>query len=175
MATHKSKTNGRTNGARPLHVDLHLMEEGARRITHSAGGIARIADAVFEGAAAQIRSLDEVVSGVNQMATSLRETASQAESAATSTEQLVSSVNEVSVSIEQVAANAASLATSVTETASAAQETSVHPVGDRDDSGDGVRRAAGRGLRHRDGGLDQVDQPRYRQLCDVGHRDGGRH
>ncbi len=90
-------TNGRRGGGPRARAR-------ARRPRHrfGANGIARIADAVVDGAEAQMRALDEAVSGVNEMAASLKETASQAESVAASTEELVSSVNELSVSIEQV-------------------------------------------------------------------------
>jgi methyl-accepting chemotaxis protein len=93
------KPNGRANGA-PLRrtsngngkasggVDTHRMRERADQVTHSASGIARIADAVFEGAETQIRSLDEAVAGINQIAASLRETAQQTESVSESAEEL---------------------------------------------------------------------------------------
>src|SRR4030095_5462337 len=123
MPTQTKKTNGRLNGARPRSIDVDLLHERAGQVTISANGIARIADAVFEGAEIQVRSLDEAVTGVNQMATSLKQTASQADSISVSSDELVSSVNELAVSIEQVTANTASLAASVNEAAAAAQET----------------------------------------------------
>ena len=92
MATRTRKTNGRTNGktngARPAAIDTHLLHERAGQVTTTAHGIARIADAVFEGAEVQLRSLDEAVTGVNQMATSLMQTASQAESISLSADEL---------------------------------------------------------------------------------------
>ena len=59
------------------------------------------------------------------MAASLKQTANQAASVATSTEELVSAVNEMAASIEQVSANTVSLASSISESAAAMQETAV--------------------------------------------------
>ena len=79
MATRTKNTNGRSNGVRRLPLDRHLVQERAGQVTISAKGIARIADAVLEGAEGQIRSLEEAVTGVTQMAASLKQTAAQAE------------------------------------------------------------------------------------------------
>jgi len=71
MATQTHKSNGRgegTNGAQAFRVDLGLVRERAVRVTDSANGIARIADAVADGADTQLRALDEAAGGVNQMA-----------------------------------------------------------------------------------------------------------
>ena len=112
------RTNGKANGARPAAIDTHVLHERAGQVTTAAHGIARIADAVFDGAEAQLRSLDDAVTGVNQMAASLkRDGVAGRIGRPSSTEELVSSVNELAASIEQVSANTASLAASVTETA----------------------------------------------------------
>src|SRR5215467_1044578 len=110
MATQTHRSNGSSREARAAGLNIGLVRDRALRVSDSANGIARIAEAVFDGAEVQIRALDEAVAGVNQMALSLKETAAQADSVGTSTEQLVSSVNELSVAIEQVSANMASLA-----------------------------------------------------------------
>jgi len=124
MATQTQRSNGSGRETRIAALNIGLVRDRALRVTDSANGIARIAEAVSDGADVQIRALDEAVSGVNQMAASLKETASQAESVGTSTEQLVSSVNELSVSLEQVSANMAGLASAADQTATSATETS---------------------------------------------------
>jgi methyl-accepting chemotaxis protein len=62
-----------SNGAGALDP-RHLREE-ATSITDAAARIMRITDQVSEGADMQIRSLDDAVSGLNQMTASLKETA----------------------------------------------------------------------------------------------------
>src|SRR4029079_17265831 len=80
------------------------------QLAPSANGIARIADEVWDGAAEQVKSLDSALAGVESMAITLGETATQVESIASSTEELVAGVNEMAASVEQVAANAGSVA-----------------------------------------------------------------
>ena len=73
--------------------------------------------AIARGAEIQIAALDAALSGVNQMAASLRETAGQAESVSAAAEELASSVTEVAASIEQVTGNATNLASGSNQTA----------------------------------------------------------
>ena len=156
-----------------MHLDLGMVRERAGRVTDSANGIARIAATVSEGAEAQIRALDDAVSGVNEMSASLKETASQAESVAVSTEELVSTANELSVSIEQVTANTASLATSVDGDGRVGDRNQrLDSIGARHHREHGRRRAASRLVDHPDGGGDQDDEPRHRGFRELGHRDG---
>src|ERR1044072_2767667 len=107
MATQMS--NAATGG---LGASAGLVREQATQVTDTAHEIARLADEVNAGAAAQITSLDSALSRANEMAASLGETTAQAESIATSTEELVSSTNEMVASVEQVSANSASPAAS---------------------------------------------------------------
>src|SRR5690348_15483624 len=93
--TRTSKLNGATIGHGTLGVDVHRVRERADKVTASASGIARIADAVWEGAEAQVRALDSAVAGMTAMTTSLRDTATQAESVSSSVESLVSSSAEL--------------------------------------------------------------------------------
>jgi len=72
MATQTHRNNGRSRGADAANLDVGLVRDRAVRVTDSANGIARIADAVSDGAEAQLRALDDAVGGVNQVAASLR-------------------------------------------------------------------------------------------------------
>jgi len=55
-------------------IDQSLLRDEATSITDAVARIARITDEVSEGADAQVRSLDSALSGLTQMATSLKET-----------------------------------------------------------------------------------------------------
>ena len=109
-----------SNGAGAL--DTRLLREEATSITDAVARIVRITDQVSQGAETQVRSLDDALSGLNQMTTSLKETASQAESISGSTDSLVSSINEVAASIEQVTANVTGLAGFIQQTATSIQQ-----------------------------------------------------
>ena len=85
MASRSSKTNGRPNG-RPAGFDPRRVTAQTEQVTTAANAIARLTDDVSDGAEAQIRSLDGALSGLNQMAASLKETAGQAESLSASAE-----------------------------------------------------------------------------------------
>ena len=173
MATQTQKTNGAGNGggARTLSTAFGLVRDQAGRVTDSATGIARIADAVAVGAESQVRALDEAVNGVNEMAASLRETAAQAESIASSTEELGATASELAASIEQVTGNTVSLANSANETAAAATETSasIQSV-TLDDREHGFSGPAGDGVDHADGRDHQDHRPRHGILRQLGHR-----
>lgn len=80
----------RVNGVHSLALDTASVRNEAGLISHAAAALARMTEEVSDGADTQIRSLDEALSGVNEMAASLRETAAQAESVALSSEELVS-------------------------------------------------------------------------------------
>src|SRR5262249_53705050 len=117
------KANGRTAGRRAASLlDIHAMRERAERVTRSATDIARIADAVYEGAETQIRSLDEAFSTVNQMTASLKETAQQAESIGVSPGELAAAPGGLWGRTEQVTGNPASLAAAVAQTATASEQ-----------------------------------------------------
>ena len=77
MAT-RTKTNGRANGSR-RGFDPSLVAAQTDQLTAAAHAIARITDEVSEGADTQVRSLDATLSGLNEMAASLKETAGQAD------------------------------------------------------------------------------------------------
>ena len=62
-----------SNGAGAL--DTRLLREEASSITDAVARIVRITDQVSQGAETQVRSLDDALSGLNQMTTSLKETA----------------------------------------------------------------------------------------------------
>ena len=109
-----------SNGAGAL--DTRLLREEATSITDAVVRIVRVTDQVSQGAETQVRSLDDALSGLNEMTTSLKETASQAESISGSTDGLVSSINEVAASIEQVTANVTGLAGFIQQTATSIQQ-----------------------------------------------------
>src|SRR5262245_31387496 len=106
MATMRNGYNG--NG---VHVadDFSMLRDEANQITEGVSRIAEMTDQVSAGADDQVRSLENALSGVNQMAASLRETAGQAQSVSQSTESIVSSINETAASVEQVTKNSESL------------------------------------------------------------------
>jgi methyl-accepting chemotaxis protein len=118
-----NRARGTANGRLMTGIDPSLLRDEAGHITQAADNIARVAEAVSEGAAGQLRSLDDAVSGANRMVAALTETAGQAESVAASAEELVSTVNEMAASIEQVTKNTDSLAASTRETTSTIQQT----------------------------------------------------
>ena len=70
-------------------LDSNVIRQQAALVTASAEVIARTTEEVAEGAAVQISAVDGVLSGLNEMSASLRETAGQAESVAASAEELV--------------------------------------------------------------------------------------
>ena len=105
MASRNGQANGRGNGHRARAFDTQAAFDRALRVTEAAGEIVRLSDQVAHGATSQVRSLDDALTGLNQMSASLGETAGQAETIATATDQLVSAVTEVSASIDQVTAN----------------------------------------------------------------------
>ena len=113
----RTKSNGRTNGS-----ITHLAEDGlqnmAASFTSTAGTLSRLAQEVSDGAELQTRSLDEALSGVNEMSASLKETATQSASVSTSAEQFVNSITEMTASIEQVTVNVRSLVDSAATSAS---------------------------------------------------------
>jgi len=77
MATRK--INGRESRLAP-RFDSAVILTSARQVASAAGTISRVSDEVFEGAEAQVRTLDRATSGLNEMAASLKETAHQATS-----------------------------------------------------------------------------------------------
>jgi len=94
MASRNGQLNGRGNGHRAA-IDTRAALDQALRVTEAAGVIARLSDEFAQGATSQVRSLDDALTGLNEMAASLGETASQATTIAGSTDQLVSSITEV--------------------------------------------------------------------------------
>ena len=123
MAGKSRKTNGSANGGGPLLLDPHLIRSRAEEVTGTASGIARIAGEVSAGAEEQRQSLDDALTGMNEMAASLGETATQAAAVSSSAEQIASSMNELAASVEQISANTTNLAGSIGETAASAEET----------------------------------------------------
>src|SRR5580704_10459030 len=115
-------TNGHGNRADVL--DRRVLLDEAGEITGSAKVIARMAEEVSEGAAVQMRSIDGALGSVTDLSVSLKETATQAEAVAASSESLMSSINEVAASIEQVTAGTETLAGAIREVAASMQESS---------------------------------------------------
>ena len=70
------------NGNRANVRDHRMLLAEADEITGTAKIIASLAEEVTAGTEVQIRSLDSALSGVNELSTSLKETATQADSAA---------------------------------------------------------------------------------------------
>src|SRR5688572_10008723 len=103
-------------------VDYRLLRDEAHSITDAVARIARITDQASEGADTQVRSLDSALSGLNQMTSSLKESATQAASISESTDSLVSSINEVAASNEQVTANVAGLTSFIQQTAASIKQ-----------------------------------------------------
>jgi len=77
----RTKTNGRVNGA-TTHLAADGLQDIAATFTSTAGTLSRLAQEVSDGAELQTRSLDEALSGVNEMSASLKETATQSGSVA---------------------------------------------------------------------------------------------
>ena len=71
-------SNGTHHGARL--TDFEAIRSRAELVTVSAAGIARIADEVAQGATSQLGSLDAALEEMNEVVTSLVDTAGQAES-----------------------------------------------------------------------------------------------
>ena len=161
-----------SNGAGAL--DTRLLREEASSITDAVSRIVRITDQVSQGAETQVRSLDDALSGLNQMTTSLKETASQAESVSSSTESLVSSINEVAASIEQVTANVTGLAGFIQQTATSIQQNnaSIQEVAAITQQMSSSRRP-GHQRDGRDDGLSQGDDGGQRCADVVGEPDRG--
>ena len=67
--------------------DMSRVHEKTVVITDSASNISRTADEVVTGAETQMQSLDSASSEINEMATSLKETSTQAESVAGSADE----------------------------------------------------------------------------------------
>ena len=147
MATRTRKVNGGLNGGLP--IDPQVVRTRAEQVTGAAGGIARIADEVFEGTELQLRSLDEAVSGINEMAASLKETASQADSVASSSEELFSSINELAASIEQIS-NSTEASPRRLPKPLRLSETSASSIGEQHGAGNGDGVAGNGDLDHRD-------------------------
>ena len=173
-----SPTTRRTNGSnghagRIQRFDADAVRTRADQISHSASLIARVADEVAEGAQSQGRSLDEAVSELSGMTSSLVESSTQAESVSVSADELVSSMNEMAASIEQVTANATSLS-------SFGRRDGCQRTGN--DRLDSDHRRHGRGhvhvgsgsrcVDHRNGEQHQERQPRHRGADGVDQRDG---
>ncbi|HZA36090.1 MAG TPA: hypothetical protein VE505_14235, partial [Vicinamibacterales bacterium] len=82
MAPRSSKTNGRTNGAVPRSrpgLDARVVAAQAEQVATAVTALARITEDVSEQAETQVRSLDGTLSGLNEMAASLKETAGRAD------------------------------------------------------------------------------------------------
>lgn len=156
------------NGSGAHQIDHGALRGGASEIAVVAQTIAQIADEVSAGAESQIRSLDGALGGVNLLAASLKETATQADSVSGSTEELVSSVNEVAASIEQITGGADSLATAIREVASSMQESKASIQRHEHGAGNGDHGTAGHHLDRGDGHLGQRRGRRHRRtrvLC----------
>ena len=67
-----------SNGNSTLNGEIARIREETGQVVTVAGDLARVADQVAEGTATQARSLDATVSRANDMAASLKETATQA-------------------------------------------------------------------------------------------------
>src|SRR3954471_19816862 len=80
-------STGSSNG-HGLAFDPVLVLTHARDVAASAESIARGADDVSVSAVEQIRIMDDAVSGLGVVAASLKQTAGQAESVSTATEEL---------------------------------------------------------------------------------------
>jgi methyl-accepting chemotaxis protein len=119
MATRK--INGRESRLAP-RFDSAVILSSARQVAAAATTISRVSDDVFEGAEAQAGTLDRATGVLNEMAASLKETASQATSVTVSAEELASAVAETAASIEQVTSNTASLSEAITRTAGSVQQ-----------------------------------------------------
>jgi len=113
-------SGGNGNGARA--IDHNMLRNEASQITTAVARIAEMTDQVSAGADVQVQSLESALSGLNEMTSSLKETATQAASVTVSADSLASSINEVAASIEQVTKNTDSLAGFARSTASAIQQ-----------------------------------------------------
>src|SRR4051794_19358607 len=107
MPTHKRTTpngNGakKGNGHAPVAAvqrpPARSNSNGGKPVNVSAQIIARVADEVSEGAAAQARSLDQALRVMEDMSASLRETASQSEDVSAAAEEILSGMNEMAAS-----------------------------------------------------------------------------
>jgi len=112
-------TNGNGHGG---SISTEVLRDEASQINHAVSLIVEMTDQVSQGADVQMRSLDNALSGLNQMTVSLKDTAAQAGSVATSTENLVSAINEIAASIEQVTRSSESLTSFVKQTATAIRD-----------------------------------------------------
>ena len=126
------------------------------------------------GADSQARALDTALLGVNQLASSLRDTSSQAESVASSAESLVSSINEMAASITQVSTQHGQ------PDRHHPRRGRIHPGKPRlyperqqPDAGHGRHRAAGQHIDGRDGGVGAIRDRGHRLAGLGGQRDRG--
>ena len=87
-------SNGRGTGRMP-RPDTAAVRVRAEQVARSATAIARVADEVAAGAEVQVRSLQEALSDMRQVASSLADTARQTDSVTGSAEGLVNSTNEI--------------------------------------------------------------------------------
>jgi len=94
MAIHK--VNGRRSRVAPAasSVDTGLVLAQAQQVTSAAGAIARISDQMAAGADEQTRALDRSLVSLNEVGSSLKDTAHQAESIAVSAEELDQAVTK---------------------------------------------------------------------------------
>ena len=83
MATRR--INGRPSRVVPA-FDARLAVAQAGQVTESAAAISRLTEDVSQVAETQVQTLERALGAVNQMAASLKETASQADSVSVSAE-----------------------------------------------------------------------------------------
>ncbi|MGL4374911.1 MAG: methyl-accepting chemotaxis protein, partial [Microcoleaceae cyanobacterium] len=81
------KNNQSENRNQISSAAITQVREQSEQISNATNHIAQFIGQVAEGAESQIKSLDQTFSGINQMSASLKETANQAESVGTSTEE----------------------------------------------------------------------------------------
>ena len=117
------------NALNPMQKPKTLSPNGKSHSTASTARTDAVADIrsmlsrIGDGLDLQNRTLEEATSETNKMAASLKETAGQAQSVATATDQIVSSINEVAASVEQVTANVAQVASAATQTTASIKST----------------------------------------------------
>ena len=110
------KTNGNSNGAPAMYTEAGRVASTAENVLDGCQAIARTGEK-------QLAIIESAIAASGTVSHSLRETAEQARSVSTSSEELVSSVNELAASIEQLSGGSSELASSITETAASVEET----------------------------------------------------
>src|SRR5690242_4359724 len=116
MAKKNSHPERRTkNGALAARAGTH---------TTASEDILEIIEQVGSGLENESVTLDAIVSETNELASSLKETATQAGSVADSSAETVSSTNEIAASVEQVTSNLTQMAASATQTTASVKQLS---------------------------------------------------